>query len=199
METANNEQKILIALLKGLNKKHTVTSLAQELQISRVGTWKLLKKLEAENLLLLSPIGSGKTSAFTIALNWDNSLTQKHLELALCIEAEKQQRWNDAFASLEKIASFMILYGSIIHSPKEANDIDIFIVAPAKEHSNIDKTILTIQKTQLKKIHLIIFTETELKHELLKPNPAFVDALKKGVVLAGQENFIRFTKNLRSI
>src|SRR3989344_5449128 len=117
MEIANNEQKILIAILKGLNRKHTVTSIAQELQVSRVGAWKLLKKLEAEKLLLLSPIGSGKTNAFTISLNWENNLTQKHLELALCIEAEKQLRWKDSFASLGKSASFMILYGSIIHSP----------------------------------------------------------------------------------
>jgi len=198
METANNEQKILIALLKGLNKRQTVTYMAQELQITRVGTWKLLKKLEAEKLLLLSPIGSGKTSAFTIALNWENNLTQKHLELALCIEAEKQLRWKDSFASLGKSASFMILYGSIIHSPKEANDIDILVVAPSKKHASIEKAILTIQKTQLKKIHLIAFTEAELEQELLESNPAFIDALKKGAVLSGQENFIKFVRGLRS-
>ncbi|MEK6967583.1 MAG: HTH domain-containing protein [Nanoarchaeota archaeon] len=199
METANNEQKILIALLKSVNKSQTVTSIAQELQISRVGAWKLLKRLEAENILLLAPIGSGKTNAFTISLNWDNSLTQKHLELALCIEAEKQQRWKDSFASLGKSADFMVLYGSITHSPKEANDIDILVVAPVKQHADIDKKMLTVQKTQLKKIHGIIFTETELKLELLKPNSAFVDALTKGIVLAGQENFIKFVKSLHTI
>ena len=36
----------------------------------------------------------------------------------------------------------------------------------------------------------------ELKDELEKPNKVFIDALKRGVVLFGQEKFIRFMKEL---
>ncbi len=54
-----------------------------------------------------------------------------------------------------------------------------------------------IQKTQLKKIHALNFTQAELKQELEKPNKAFVDAVAKGIVLFGQERFIKFIRGLR--
>ena len=59
----------------------------------------------------------------------------------------------------------------------------------------IQKAIDKEQVSQAKKIHLIDFTEEEFEEELAKPNNAFIEAVKEGVVLFGQENFIRFIKN----
>ena len=47
-----------------------------------------------------------------------------------------------------------------------------------------------------KKIHLIDLTESEFSQELKRPNKAYVDALKKGIILFGQENFIKFIRGL---
>ena len=41
-------KKIILSLLKDFTRKTTITFLAQELKVSRVGIWKVLKKLEAE-------------------------------------------------------------------------------------------------------------------------------------------------------
>ncbi|MBI5393559.1 hypothetical protein HZA96_06860 [Candidatus Woesearchaeota archaeon] len=60
----------------------------------------------------------------------------------------------------------------------------------------IEKIIHKIQKTQLKKIHAINFTEEEFKKELKEKNPAFIDAMKKGTVLFGQEQLIQFLREL---
>lgn len=188
--------KILKILLKNFTIKPTITILAKELGMSRVGIWKVLKKLEAEKLTVLSPIGTGKTSTYRISLNWDNPLTEKNLVLVLTEDALKNQRWLSNFTELENKIDFLIIYGSIIHSPKEANDIDILGVTNKNKFLEIEESIKRIQKTQIKKIHALSFTQTEFKQELEKPNKVFIDAIKKGIILFGQEKFIKFIRNI---
>ena len=60
----------------------------------------------------------------------------------------------------------------------------------------IQQIIDKIQKTQSKKIHSLNFTEMEFQEELLKPNKAFIEAIKKGAILFGQDNFIQFMKKI---
>ncbi|MBI2652773.1 hypothetical protein HYX00_04880 [Candidatus Woesearchaeota archaeon] len=193
MKQNESSSRILKILLKNLTIEPTITSLAKEIELSRVGTWKLLKKLQSEKLIFLSKIGSGKTSTYSISLNWNNPLVEKNLALSLTEDALKNQRWMNNFAELENKVDFLIIHGSIINSPQEANDIDILgIVSSKKKFIEIEKAIKKIQKAQMKKIHAINFTPTEFRQEIEKPNKAFIDAIKKGVILFGQEKFIKF-------
>ena len=89
----------------------------------------------------------------------------------------------------------LILFGSILYS-KEANDIDIIGVAKENKLAKVNDLVFKIQETQNKKIHFINLTQKEFKQELKKPNKAYLDAVKKGVVLFGQENFTKFAKGL---
>ncbi len=193
----SNESKVLEVLFKTLDKKLTISYLASELKLSRTGMWKILKKLEKNKMVLLIPIGSGKTGIYETKLNWENLLLEKTLSLILSEESVRNQRWVENFKNLEHKVSFLILYGSILHSQKEANDIDILGVTKDNNFREIDSEINNIQKTQIKKIHFIGLTEKELVSELEKPNKAFEDAIKKGVILFGQEKFIKFIKYLR--
>ena len=197
METAKPDSKILKMLLKDFSIKHTITSIAKEIGMTRVGTWKVLKKLESEHLVFLSSIGTGKTSTYNISLNWDNSLVEKKLSLALTEDAIKNQRWADNFSELKNKINFLIIYGSIIHSPKEASDIDILGITSKNKFVEIEESIRKIQKTQIKKIHTLNFTEAEFKQELERSNKAFIDAIKKGVILFGQEKFIKFIRGIK--
>ena len=190
MET---DKKILKILLKEFSINHTITSLSKEAGISRVGAWKLLKKLEKGDLISLSQIGTGKTSVRKISLNWNSQIIEKKLALALTEEAVKNQRWINNFKEIENKVDFLIIYGSILHSQKEANDINIMGIT--NKFLEVEKSINNIQKTQLKKIHAINLTEKEFKEEL-KKNKAFIDAVKKGVILFGQEKFIKFVKKM---
>ena len=196
METVKPSTKILKILLKDLAIKPTITFLAKEVGMSRVGTWKVLKKLEAEKLVILSPIGTGKTSACSISLNWENPIVEKMLSLALTEDAIKNQRWLSNFKEIEDKADFLLIYGSIIHSPKEANDIDILGVTSKNKFLEIEESIQKIQKTQVKKIHALNLTPAEFKGELEKPNKALIDAVKKGIILFGQEKFIKLIKSI---
>lgn len=194
MET---DKHILTILLKDAFRTHTATSLSKQLKMSRWGTWKILKKLEEDELILSNKIGSGKTGTQIIMLNWDNVLLEKSLALSLTQEALKYRRWRYDFSGLEKEVDFLILYGSILHSSKESNDIDLIGIANEGKLSKIDSILLRIQETQAKKIHAIQFTKKELKKELSNKNKAFIDAIKKGIILFGQENFIKFIRDMQ--
>ncbi|MBL7147514.1 MAG: hypothetical protein ISS82_01685 [Nanoarchaeota archaeon] len=198
METIKNTaHKIVTILLKDFSS-HTATSLSKEFKMSRWGIWKILKKLEKDELIILDQIGTGKTSIQRIKLNWDNVLIEKILAFSLTQEALKHKRWRYDFADLEKEVDFLILYGGVIYSQREAKDIDIIgIVSKEKKMVKIGDIVLKIQETQSKKIHSINLTQKEFKQELKKPNKAYLDAVKKGVILFGQENFIKFIKTLQ--
>ena len=194
METEKPDSRILKILLKDFTASQTVTSLAKEVGMSRVGAWKVIKKLDNDTFIIISPVGTGKTSAFSISLNWNNPLVEKTLSLILTKDALNNQRWMSNFAELEGKVDFLLIYGSIIHSPKEANDIDILIVANENKFLEIEKSIGKIQKTQIKKIHAINFTQSEFKKELKAANNALIDAVKKGIISFGQEKFIKFMR-----
>lgn len=193
MET---NKHILTVLLKDISATHTATSLSKHLKMSRWGTWKILKQLESKSLIKLKTVGSGKTSTFIIMINFDNILTKKSLALYLTEESLAQERWQANFSDLEKETEFIILFGSILHSAKEANDIDMIIVAKTRNFIKIQKILDKIQKSEIKKIHNINFTEEEFKKELENKNKAFIEAIKKGIILFGQEKFVDFMKKV---
>lgn len=194
MNTAT--RKLLCTLAKDFSSPHTASSLAQQLHMSRWGVWKIIKKLEKEELILLKSTGKGKTSTQTIQLNWKNTLTEKTIALALAQEAEIQKRWKFVFANLDQITDFVVLFGSILHSPQTANDLDIITVAKEKNLSKINNNLQVIQKTQEKKIHAHNLTDKEFRQELQKPNKIFWDALRRGIILFGQEKFIDLMRKI---
>ncbi|HDK42555.1 MAG TPA: hypothetical protein ENG87_04195 [Candidatus Pacearchaeota archaeon] len=193
----SSAKKLVLLLFRDFSKTHTVTSLAEELKMSRIGIWKILKRLQSENFIKLISAGSKKTSAFIININLDNVIVDKTLALYLTEEAIRQKRWRSNFSDLENIADFIILFGSALYSSQKANDIDIIIVSQKRKFIKIQKIIDRVQKTEMKKIHNINFTEAEFIIELKKHNKAVFDAVERGVILFGQEKFIKFMKRYK--
>ena len=145
----------------------------------------------------LEPIGKGKTSAYEIILNWKNPIVEKTLATILTEDALEHERWRDNFNKIERYTLFVLLFGSVLHSPKEANDIDLLVIVRTKKDFKIIENIIAeVQQTQIKKIHAIDLTKEGLKEELNNKNKAYLDAIKKGIVLFGQENFIKFIKGI---
>jgi len=192
----DNKERILGILLKEPFKTHTTTSIAEALKITRQGAWKALNKLEEDSIIYLKPISKAKTGTITISLNWSNPVTEKNLSLILTKEALKQERWRINFEEVENKTYFLILFGSILTKPKQANDIDIIAVTDKKNFKKIEEAIIKIQKTQIKKIHIIDLTKEEFKEELKTENKAYINAVKNGVVLYGQDNFINSIRDL---
>lgn len=191
MET---KEKILLFLIK--KNKQTATQLAEQLKISRQAVWKLLNKLIEEEIILAEQLSNKQKSVKIISLNFKNQLLTKNLSLILTKEAIENEKWIQNFAGLEKLTDFVLLFGSILTNPKQANDIDLLIIPKKKNFKEIEKEILEIQKVQLKKIHAIQLTNKEFYKEIKNKNKAYLDAIKKGVVLYGQDNFIKQMEKL---
>ena len=196
--TTPYQMRIALLLLKDFSTMHTITSIGKELGMTRSGIWKVLMKLKKENYITLET--TEEKSLLLPKLNLRNELLGKYLDFALSKEAKEHERWVFNFAEVKEHASFFILYGSILKSYAKAKDIDVIGVIPDKKsfkklHESLDK----IQKRESKRIHSINFTQSEFREELLKPNKAFIDAVSKGVVLFGQEEFIKFMKKLHGV
>ncbi|MEK6927552.1 MAG: nucleotidyltransferase domain-containing protein [Nanoarchaeota archaeon] len=199
MEIKNNTlDKILSRLIKEPFVDHSATSLAKSLGITRQGLWKTLNKLSKDNLISLKSIANTKKSTLNIKLNYKNLITEKVISLLLTKESLNYERWRFNFTEISDYSKFIILFGSILHSPKEANDIDLLLVVDDKKDFNtINKIMWKLQQTQVKKIHFIALTEKELKEEFqINKNKAYIDAFKKGIVLFGQEDYVKFVAGL---
>jgi predicted nucleotidyltransferase len=198
METQEKtSEKIMKILAKEPLSEHTATSLSKALGISRQGIWKTLIKLSRNNLISLHSVANTKKSTLNITLNFKNSITIRTLSLLIEKETLKYERWRDNFNKLKKHTFFAILFGSILHLPKEAKDIDLLVVVRTKKNFKaIENVITEVQQTQIKKIHVIDLTKEELKKELKNKNRAYLDAIKKGAILFGQENFIKFIEDI---
>jgi len=199
METITPYQmRIALLLLKDFSAMHTITSIGKELGMTRSGIWKVLMKLKKENYITLET--TEEKSLLIPKLNLRNELLEKYLNFALSKEAKEHERWIFNFTEAKEHVSFFILYGSVLKSYAKAKDLDVIGIIPDRKsfkklHESLDK----IQKSESKRIHSINFTESEFREELLKPNKAFVEAVKKGVVLFGQEEFIKFMKKLHGV
>lgn len=199
METKiKTEDKLLSILIKEPLADHSVTSIAKVLNITRQGLWKTLNKLSKDKLISLKSIADTKKSAFNIKLNFENPITEKVISLLLTKESLNYERWRFNFSEVKDYSKFIILFGSILRSPKEANDIDLLVIVDdKKDFHKISKIILKLQQTQMKKIHFIDLSDDELKSELKNnKNRAYLDALKKCIILFGQENYVKFIMDL---
>ncbi len=195
---ATVEEKVLVLLLKDYSGIHTASSISLKLKMSRWGVWKVLKRLEKEEIIVLRSVGKGRTSTKLVSLNFENKVTIKSLELFLVQEAMRQKRWVFNFEELEAEVEFMLLFGSVLHSPKTAGDIDILTVSKKRKLKDVNKVILKLQRSQEKMIHSFNYTEKEFRIELLDHNKSFMDGIKKGVILFGQENFVSFMRGILS-
>jgi len=144
-------RKVLLILCKDFSRMYSITYLSREVNMSRVGMWKVIKNLKEEKLITLIPLSKGKTSVSVIKLNWDNILLKKVLELYLTEESEQKRRWKFNFSELEKITRFSILYGSILKSTEKANDIDIVNVVKKKDFIKVQNTIDKVIKRRYHK------------------------------------------------
>ena len=188
--------RVILLLLKDFSIVHTITSLGKEVGMTRSGMWKVLKRLEPRKYIIMKATGK-ETSTTIQKLNFRNDLLDKYLILALSMETADYERWVFNFAPVKEHVSFFILYGSMLKSYAKANDIDVIgIVHNRKGFKLLHESLDKIQKSESKRIHAINFTEAEFREELLKPNKALVEAVKKGIVLFRQENFMRFMKKL---
>jgi len=188
-----NEKRALLIIFKDFSSFYNSNSLSKKLGISRVGTMKMLKKLEKNQILIKELIG--KSAIFKI--NFDNDYVLDMIAFLLSDEANKFKRWKDEFKELSGENKVVMIYGSVLVNYSKANDIDLMIIG--KSNLSVNKVIMEKQKILPKKIHLISISELEFLASLKKRQKSIVEIARTGIILYGQRKYAGVMKNVKSI
>ena len=188
------ENEILLKIFKDLNKEYNANSISKEIKITPRGALKILKNLEAKGLIKGREMGKAKF----YRINLKDDYTCKIIETLLISEARnKVARWLEEFKGIFKESKIIIIFGSIIRNPRDANDIDILFVFDKEKYKNIKVFVDEKNRILIKKIHYVPMTTEDLNKNL-KNNSAIRDAVKTGYVLHGYDNLIEVMKNVSS-
>jgi len=194
MELTSKDKEIMLKLFKEVNSYYNPSSISKEIDISRIGSYKALKKLEKDNIVKSKRLG--KASFYN--LNLEDEYARKNIELLLIDEARKKQRWVDEFREIYNYAEIVILFGSIIKHEQNARDIDVLIVMEQKDNKKINELIEEKNKILLKKVHPIKQTREDLVKNIKNNNKVIISAIKEGIVLHGYDKYTDLMKNVRN-
>ena len=94
--TTEKEKKALLILFKDFSSYYNANSLSKLLNISRIGTMKLLKKLHKNNILIERKIG--KSTVYKV--NLEDDYVRSLIAFLLVEETNKFKRWKDEFKDI---------------------------------------------------------------------------------------------------
>ncbi len=192
----NNKDKILNFLLRN-TEQYNINQIAKILKLSVGSVHKILKNLEERNIVNLKQLGN----ASYYSLNLNNIETIKYCELMLIEEKNNLLNKNKTakiyVQDLEKYNSkSIILFGSILNKEDQAKDVDVLFIIKNKEQiKEINSFCLEISKIRTKKVNPLIMEEKDLILNIKNKNNAILDIIKKGIILKGEEVFIKSIKN----
>ena len=189
-----NWKRGLLILFKDFTSYHNANSISKILGISRIGSMKLLKKLEKEKLVIKTIIG--KSTVYKP--NMENDYVLDIITFSLAEEANNFKRWKDEFRELFAEGRIILLYGSTIKDYSKARDIDIMIIRKSGDSGQIHKNINEKQQLLPKKIHLIDLTPQEFMNNIKKKQLAIIDIVRNAVILYGQNKYAELLKNVTS-
>ena len=194
IELTKKEQEALLIIYKGVANFYNANSLSKELVITQVGTMKLLKRFEKNNILLSKKIGK----SIIYKINIKEEFVQKLIAFALINEASKYLRWKDEFKSLYKKDRILLFYGSASRNYSNAKDIYIFIIIDKKDFHEVSKKLEQIQSILPKKLHAIKATKEDLAKNIKENNKSMMEILKTAVVLYGYDKYMEVVNGFTS-
>ena len=181
-------------LLRNIEKNgYNINQIAKFLNISVGSSFKILKDLERNKIVIAQTIGN----AVYFNLDLDNPETVKLCELLLLEEKRQLTSYAKIYGeALQdfKYAELIVLFGSIL-TKKEFNDVDVlFVTNKAKEASDF---CLEISKIRTKPVVPLILKKGDLIKELKNRREAIVSLIREGIILKGESVFIEVIKNAR--
>ena len=189
-----NTSKVVRFLLRNTEKiGFNINQIAKSTKISVGSSFKILKELEKDKIVLSQNIGN----AFYYNLNLNNSETVKLCELLLLEEKRHltgyAKLYSESIQKFEK-AELIILFGSVLFK-KEFNDVDILFVT--NKYKEVNDFCLELSKIRAKPMVPLILKKEDLVKELRNKKEAMLSLIKNGVVLKGESVFIKIIKNAK--
>jgi len=193
---SNKEIEILLLLVKDISKDYNSNNITQKINITPAGAFKAMKNLEKRNLVKGKRMGK----AIFYKADLKDYYTFRIIETLFIDEArEKALRWLDEFKELYKYAEIVIIFGSIIKNPKNANDIDLLVVFKKEESKNIENIIKNRKMISTKPIHVIKITIEDLNKSLRRKEDVILNIIKSCYVLNGYDKLLKSIKNVTTI
>ena len=186
-----NTTKIIGYLLRNFELRN-INQISKEINISLGSTFKILKDLEKNEIVLLKKLGN----ANYYILNLKNQETNRLCELILLEEKRKLKSYTKIYSDEIKNfknADLIILFGSILKN-KQFNDVDVlFVTNKIKE---VNKFCLEISKIRTKPIIPLILKKSDLVKEIDNRKESILEIIKTGIVLKGESVFLEVIKNV---
>jgi len=186
-----NTIKIIRYLLRNFELRN-INQISKELNISLGSTFKILKDLEKNEIVLLKKLGN----ANYYILNLKNQETNRLCELILLEEKRNLKSYAKIYSDEIKNfknADLIILFGSILKN-KQFNDVDVlFVTNKIKE---VNKFCLEISKIRTKPIIPLILKKSDLVKEIDNRKESILEIIKTGIVLKGESVFLEVIKNV---
>jgi len=186
-----NTIKIIRYLLRNFELRN-INQISKEINISLGSTFKILKDLEKNEIVLLKKLGN----ANYYILNLKNQETNRLCELILLEEKRNLKSYAKIYSDEIKNfknADLIILFGSILKN-KQFNDVDVlFVTNKIKE---VNKFCLEISKIRTKPITPLILKKSDLVKEIDNRKESILEIIKTGIVLKGESVFLEVIKNV---
>lgn len=185
-EITQAEMNVVLILVKSPEVIYNANSLSKVIGITSMGTLKILKRLEQENIVKSKKIGK----ATTYKVNVEDSYAHKYLSLILIREAQSAnpsvKRW---ITELKKIknADVIVLFGSVLEKPNP-NDIDVLLITNQKQFPKLQQEIKELNEINIKKIHPMYQTYQDIIKNIKKRDKPILNAIK-GIIIIGEEKF----------
>ena len=188
-----NERRVLRYLIAHFNSETSINQIARECQLSPNGAYKILKKFEEEEVLERRKIAN----VISYKLIIKTSRAQKIVELAFLYKLEGRMRYREQdLKPLQEATQLALVFGSYITKKEQPGDLDVLFIIRKRDYTKYHKLKETVELVLPVKLHDILQTKSDLKENMLKRNPAILNALSEGVVLWGQDFLLGVLKDV---
>ena len=191
-EITNNEMVFVLSLFKSPEIEYNANSMAKLIGISRMGSLKIAKRLEKENIIKSKELGKAKF----YSLNFNNDYVRQYVKFLLKREAEQAHPYIKAWIEdikRVKSADAAVLFGSVLRKHKEANDIDVLVIIDKKNYPKVKNEIGEINLISTKRTHPMYQTKEDLKKNIKKGDKPLLNAVK-GIVVFGEDKIINLLR-----
>ena len=189
-----NEMRAILIIFKDIDGHYNANNLSKKIGLSSMGTLKILKRLEVQNILKSTMFGK----AVFYKVNLDNDYARNYMEFLLKKEAEdaapRIKRWVRELRNVRD-AKIGILFGSVLTEEK-FNDVDLLVVLEQSQNRGFNKSIGEINKINIKRIHAVKQTKEDLKLNLGKKDEVVFSIIKNGIVLFGYDEIVEVIKDV---
>lgn len=186
-EITKAEMQVVLTLVKSPEIIYNAHSLSKVVGITPMGALKILRRLEAENIVKARKIGH----ATTYRANRENLYARKYLSLVLLREAQhagpQVKRWLQELKRI-KNAEVAILFGSVL-GKKNPRDIDVLLITDQKRFPKLQEEIKELNEINIKKIHPLYQTYDDIIKNIKKRDKPLLNAIK-GIIVFGEEKFL---------